>query len=124
MNEVISGFNQMKLSKFREKMGTCSLELLHKLKLEFDNRYYNTGEETIEDLKYDILIEVLTERDPAFFLKIGCKLREGDNKTTLPFKLKGMDKIKKGEDDKLENWKRDHKADSYVLSDKLNGVSC
>jgi len=124
MDEVISGFNEMKLGKFREKMSSCSLELLHKLKLEFDNRYYNTGEETIEDLKYDILVEVLTERDPAFFVKIGCKLREGDNKTTLPYKLKGMDKIKKGEEDKLENWKGNHKSNSYVLSEKLNGVSC
>lgn len=124
MNEVVSAFNQMKLAKFREKMSSCSLELLKKLKLEFDNRYYNTGEETVEDLKYDILIEVLTERDPSFSLKIGCKLRDGDNKTILPFKLKGMDKIKKGEDDKLEAWKNDHKSNSYFVSDKLNGVSC
>jgi len=124
MDDVIAGLNAMKLNKFREKMSVCSLHLLHKLKLEFDNRYYNTGEETIDDLKFDILIEVLKERDPSFFLSIGCKLREGDNKVPLPFALKGMDKIKKGEDDKLENWKTKHKANSYVLSDKLNGVSC
>lgn len=124
MNEVITGLNAMKLGKFREKMSSCSLHLLQKLKLEFDNRYYNTGEETIDDLKYDVLIEVLKERDPSFFLSIGCKLREGDNKVSLPYSLRGMDKIKKGEDDKLENWKKEHKAESYVLSDKLNGVSC
>ena len=124
MDKVISSFCQMKLALFREKMSTASVDLLRKLKQEFDNRYYNTGEETVDDLKYDVFIEVMRERDPNFSLNIGCKLRDGDNKTALPFKLRGMDKIKHGEDDKLADWKKDHPQNNFVLSDKLNGVSC
>ena len=61
MDKVISSFCQMKLALFREKMSTASVDLLRKLKQEFDNRYYNTGEETVDDLKYDVFIEVITD---------------------------------------------------------------
>lgn len=124
MDKAVDAFCAMNVLQFREKMCRATVSILRKLKCEFDNRYYNTGETTIDDLKYDILVDVLKERDPHFALNIGCKLREGDNKTQLPFSLKGMDKIKKGEIDKVEEWKRKQTASSYVISDKLNGVSC
>ena len=123
-NQIIAAFNKMNVGKLRDKFTTCSLKLLKSMKNEFDNRYYTTGEESIDDLRYDILVEVLEEREPGFCVKVGGKLRDGDNKTNLPFLLAGMDKIKKGEDVKLANWKQKHNASSYVISDKLNGVSC
>lgn len=123
-NQIISVFNKMNVAKLRDKFTTCSLKLLKSMKNEFDNRYYCTGEETLDDLRYDILVEVLEEREPGFCVKVGGKLRDGDNKTNLPFLLAGMDKIKKGEDSKLANWKQKHTTESYIISDKLNGVSC
>jgi NAD-dependent DNA ligase len=121
---LISQLNKITIVKLREKLSTCSPRLLKALKNECDRRYYTTGEETLEDLRYDILVEIIEERDPAFCVKVGGKLRHGDNKTNLPYLLGGMDKIKGGEDSKLLSWKQKHPSATYVVSDKLNGVSC
>ena len=124
MDKIIEVYNALDISTFRENISNLKPEDMKKLKNDFDNRYYNTGEDTIEDLKYDIFIEVLYEKDPLFNLNIGCKLRDCDNKTRLPVYIGGMDKIKKGETSKLEDWKKKNQTESYMLSDKLNGVSC
>jgi NAD-dependent DNA ligase len=122
MDAIIQKYNSLELSKFRSHISKVTTENLLKIKRNLDNRYYNTGQPVIEDVRYDILVDLLTERGED--LKVGCKLREGDNKTTLPFYLGGMDKIKKGEDSKLKDWIKDNAAKEYVVSDKLNGVSC
>ena len=62
-NQIIAAFNKMNVGKLRDKFTTCSLKLLKSMKNEFDNRYYTTGEESIDDLRYDILVEVLEERN-------------------------------------------------------------
>ena len=124
MEKIIAKYNSMELSKFQEAISKLSIDILKKLKANFDNRYYNTGEETIDDIRYDIFLEVLQELDPTLNNYIGCSLRKADNKTKLPFFLGGMDKIKKGEDKKIETWIKNNKKCDYVISDKLNGVSC
>ncbi len=124
IEKIILTFSKLKLAEFREKLTLFSLKLLQTLKTECDKRYYITGEETFEDLKYDILIEILHEKDATFTLEVGTKLREGDNKTKLPFFLGGMDKIKKGEESKLTHWIEKHPSNEYVILEKLNGVSC
>jgi DNA ligase (NAD+) len=93
--------------------------VLLKIKKNLDHRYYNTGQETISDLKYDLLVEFLGVNN-----SIGCKIRDSDNTVLLPFHLGSMDKIKKDEIQKLENWKKNNNHKNYVISDKLNGVSC
>lgn len=126
LEKLIVSLNKLKPAEFREKASLRSVKLLKELKLECDKRYYITGQETLEDLKYDILIEILQEKDAKFVLEVGTKLREGDNKTKLPFFLGGMDKIKKGEDAKLLNWVKDHPTEDqgFAVLEKLNGVSC
>ena len=54
--KLISTLREMQLSKLREKFATCSVNLLKSLKEEFDRRYYVTGEDSIDDIRYDILV--------------------------------------------------------------------
>ena len=122
MDKIVEKYNSYSLSKYREHLLGVKTETLVKIKLELDNRYFNTGEPVIDDVKYDILVGLLEEKGVE--LKVGCKLREGDNKTSLPFYLGGMDKIKKGEDTKIAKWLSDNHTSEYVVSDKINGVSC
>jgi NAD-dependent DNA ligase len=122
MDKIIEKYNSYSLAKYREHISSVKTETLIKIKDKLDNRYYNTGEPVIEDERYDLLVDLLEERGET--LKVGCKLREGDNKTSLPFYLGGMDKIKKGEDSKITKWLSDNKCGEYIVSDKLNGVSC
>ncbi len=122
MDTLVQDLNKMTMSQYKEKIQSQSEDLLFSWKKEFDNRYYNTGQETISDMKYDMLAEALMFRNPLG-ISIGCKLREEDNKAKLPFTLGGMDKIKMGEEDKLGTWKTKNPF-PVVLSEKLNGVSC
>jgi DNA ligase (NAD+) len=123
MDDLVESLNGMKMTEFREKLKSSSVDILLAWKEEFDNRYYNTGQNTIDDLKYDILLDIIWRKKDTVEFSIGCKLREDDNKAKLPFRLGGMDKIKKGEEDKIASWKTKYPY-PVILSEKLNGVSC
>ena len=93
-------------------------EDLYKLKNHLDDLYYNTGDSEVEDWKYDILKKYIGDK------RVGAKLRDGDNRVELPFWLGSADKITPNEPEVLERWLRDNKAPSYVITEKLDGVSC
>jgi NAD-dependent DNA ligase len=68
--------------------------ILHKMKLNADDKYYNTGETTgLSDSEYDILKTVLERRDPDYVVPIGTRIRESENRVELPFWLGSMNKI-------------------------------
>ena len=102
---------------------TENLDILHKLKTELDDIYYNTGNSTLEDQRYDMLKDVLKKRDPNYIIPVGAKLREGENRTRIPFWLGSADKITPEEPKILEKWLSDNKS-PYIISEKLDGVSC
>lgn len=119
MSSTISTFNAMNLAEFRQKMENTDLESRLKLKGFFDDCYYNFGSETVSDEKYDVLSELCNTS------QIGCKLRDTENATKLPFTLNSMDKIKQGDVKKLEKFTNSFsKTSKFIVSDKLNGVSC
>lgn len=109
------------MDKFLKK---ASLEDLKKLKLQADDLYYNTGETSLEDNEYDLLKEEIEKRDPTYRPGVGAKLREGENRVELPYWLGSADKITPEDVDKLDRWLTDNKAPSYIISEKLDGVSC
>jgi len=98
--------------------------LMKKYKEVLDDIYYNTTESLVSDEIYDTLKDVLIKLDPQIKLKIGSTIRQGDNKAKLPLFLGSCDKITQNEPEALTRWKNDNKADSYIISDKLDGVSC
>ena len=109
--------------KFTSRIRKMSVAKLIELKTYLDDRYYN-DQQAISDEKYDIIVEVIKEKSPSYVPKVGSAIRDDDNKAKLPFNLNSMDKIKHGETKKLEKWLLTNSATDYVISDKLNGVSC
>lgn len=83
--------------------------------------YYNTAEPLVPDSTYDLLREVLEERDPSnqFLQEVGSPISK--DKVSLPFPMPSLNKIKPNTQ-ALEDWKKTHPG-PYVLSDKLDGVS-
>ena len=84
--------------------------------------YYNTDTPLISDEIFDLLTERLRTLDPnsGIFQKIGANVR--GKKVQLPTHLGSMDKIKT--DEKLiDKWKKEFKG-PYLISDKLDGISC
>ena len=77
------------------------------------------------DAEYDILCETTATRFPTNQVvnegHTNTKIEVTKNKSTLPFEMWSMDKIKPNTQ-ALEKWKRTYKG-PYVLSCKLDGVS-
>lgn len=109
--------------EFRQYIKTEKLEILHDLKLRLDDVYYNEGISSISDMQYDMLKDMLKERDPYYIPPVGVKIRIGENRATLPFWLGSADKITPSEIEVLERWIANNPATSHIISEKLDGIS-
>jgi len=102
-----------------------SIKEIIDLLIKSDIQYYNLGEPIFNDDEYDEIKEYLRNIDKKneYFKRVGADVAI-DNKVKLPFYLGSQDKIK--DDDKtLQKWlKKYNKPSSYVISEKLDGISC
>jgi DNA ligase (NAD+) len=98
-------------------------EDLEKLLRKFSDAYYNTNKPLIEDITYDILYDLLKERDPTnkFLRESGAKIKVDRKKVELKYPMGSLTKIKPNEGD-LDPWINKYKG-PYIISDKLDGVS-
>ena len=104
------------------------------LKKHLDNAYFNESEPLVDDNSYNILVntmEKMLEKEmkeetkkklKKELGKVGATLKKGEKGVKLPFYLGSTDKITTKE--KLDNWLKSNKSDKYIISDKLDGVSC
>ena len=85
-----------------------NLLLLNNIKVHVDDLYYNCGKPTgINDWKYDILKEILINRDPTIDDSIvGAQVSSKHNRINLPFWLGSMDKISPTKSSKIDTWKK------------------
>ena len=111
--------------KLIEYLNKEKLDVLHKMKLEADDLYYNTDQDSgLKDWQYDLLKETLATRDPGYKVPIGARIREHANRSKLPFWLGSMEKIKPDDDAQLSSWVTSNPSQEYIIEDKLDGVSC
>lgn len=84
--------------------------------------YYSNTEPLVDDDTYDLMLDVLKERDPenSFLFQTGTTIKEDDD-VELPFGMPSLNKIKPGERS-LELW-FDKYPGPYIISDKLDGIS-
>lgn len=125
MNELSSKIENISDQKQIESLlHKTDLQSLHSLKLYLDDLYYNTGDSVIEDWKYDLIKEIIQKRDPNYVPPVGAELRKGENRVSLPYWLGSADKYTPEETPAFERWLDKNKAPQYMVSDKLDGVSC
>ena len=110
-----------KLGKYLEN---TPLTELYERKRYYDDLYYNTGENHLDDFRYDLLKDAIISRDSNYDIKVGAKLRNDEVEVTLPYYLGSMDKVKPGEQKILDKWLINNQSDEYVIMDKLDGISC
>jgi DNA ligase (NAD+) len=101
-----------------------SLENLNLMKEYCDDIYHNTEKPILTDKQYDLLVEILEKEDGDFKSTVGAKIREGDNRIELPHWLGSLDKIKDDNPAAIERWLNKYKSDSYIVENKLDGISC
>ncbi|XWV24817.1 NAD-dependent DNA ligase [Tupanvirus deep ocean] len=84
--------------------------------------YYNSDVSLISDEIFDVLVEKLKQLNPKskVFKQTGAPVK--GKKVKLPYWMGSMDKVKS--DEKLiDNWIKTYKG-PYLVSDKLDGISC
>jgi len=111
-------------NEFEKYVCSLPVEQLVKMKDELDDLYYNTGESTLNDIRYDYIKELIIDKKKDYKPNVGAKLREGENRVNLPFWLGSADKISPNDSDKLNKWIEKNNSKSYVITEKLDGVSC
>ena len=119
-HDTLDKINKMNMAELKEYFNEENLPVLYKLKSYLDDIYYNTGETTVEDIKYDLLKDIIKIKDPKYIPVIGAKLRNGENRVKLPFWLGSLDKITPSEKDILSRWEKNNYSEQYVISSKLD----
>lgn len=107
-----------------EILPSLSEEELEKvIKLSADS-YYNSGVTLISDEHYDTIRDRLKELNPKspVLKQIGAPV-QGRQKVELPYWMGSMDKIKTDNEKALKKWLEQYKG-PYLISDKLDGISC
>lgn len=84
--------------------------------------YYNSGISLIPDNIYDILADRLRIMDPESKILFSIGAPAKGKKITLPYWMGSMNKIKT-DDNLIKKWTKQYHG-PYVISDKLDGVSC
>jgi NAD-dependent DNA ligase len=95
-------------------------ELENVIKIAAD-AYYNTEKSLISDEIFDLLVDRLKQINPQnpVLTKTGAPVK--GKKVKLPFWMGSMNKYK--EEKQLESWEKKYTG-PYVISDKLDGISC
>lgn|SRR3990167_771074 len=124
IQNVIKKALKKKGAKFRQFLEKEKISTLKAIEKNLSDLYYNEGSSPFSDAQYDILREIIQEKDADYVPKVGAKLREEDNRVQLPFWLGSADKITPLDSEKLKNWVSKNPSPDYVVSEKLDGVSC
>jgi len=106
---------------------SIDLGLLEKVLLQAKEAYYNTDKPLFTDESYDILENILLERNPnsILFKLTGANIDNSRDKVKLKYYLGSLDKVKPGEK-VLTKWLKEHNGEnsSILVSEKLDGLSC
>jgi len=117
LNKLIT---QLSLEPYKIGKDLSIEELVHVMKISCE-KYYNTNNPIFSDEVYDILNELLQERDPEnpFHKQVGAPVY--GKKTRLPYYMGSIDKIKPNTSE-VSKWIKKYNG-PYVISDKLDGSS-
>ena len=117
MNFNIPYINKSPIGFIKKNKKKDIIDLLIKA----DDAFFNNDANLIEDDIYDIIKEYIKSKYPKdkYFKRVGADVK---NKVVLPYYMGSQNKIKDNEEE-LAKYKAKY-AGPYVVSDKLDGVSC
>ncbi|VBB18429.1 NAD-dependent DNA ligase [Yasminevirus sp. GU-2018] len=99
-----------------------TVERLVTILQKMSDHYYAEARPLVDDEVYDVMLDVLRERDPdnAYLFQTGVE-KTTDKDVELPFKMPSLNKIKPGEK-AFDRWFKSYKG-PYMIMDKLDGIS-
>ena len=114
----------MDINFSKKSLDGMSREELLNIKNYLDDLYYNTDNPAVSDEIYDLLIDEINKKNPSIN-KVGCTPRPTQFIVKLPYYLPSIQKIKNDDNpNKFSNWLNNNTSFDYIITDKLDGVSC
>jgi NAD-dependent DNA ligase len=103
---------------------TLSAEQLVAILQAADEAFFSSDKTLLSDDIYDIVKAYLKKKDPqnAYLKRVGAVV--DFNKEKLPYYLGSLDKLKDNDAKTIEKWKKEYPGNSYIVSEKLDGISC
>ena len=119
----------MSLLSIIKDINTSPIETLQKLNsTQIDNvikyashRYYNSKDPVFSDEVFDIVYDFMLDMNPDYQHN-GVSIDKENIKTKLPIWLGSMNKTK-ADNDAVKKWTNTYSG-PYIISDKLDGLSC
>jgi len=104
--------------------GNEEIEKLVNVMKILSHHYYHEGKALVDDSVYDLLLLVLTKRDPKniFLKQVGAPIDDSRTKVKLPYPLPSLNKVKDDYEKKIDRFIKKYKG-PYIISDKLDGIS-
>lgn len=121
---IIKKINKLPLSEIKTYLESINIKTLKSVRDYLNELYHNGEEPEMEDSRFDMIERFLKDKVKSPKIKVGASLRTGDNRVNLPYWLGSTDKITPDDFDELERWKKSHKNKYYIITEKLDGVSC
>jgi DNA ligase (NAD+) len=122
MDALSNQLFKLKEKDYKEYIQKSELNILYQLKIYLDDKYYNTSETILRDKRYDYLKDSLIKRDINYIPTIGSEISKKD-RVNLEYWLGSVDKITPSEEKELSRWKDKNNSESYLTTEKLDGVS-
>ncbi len=126
MNTIINNLEKVSAATVKKRAKDMPITELRALKKELDSRY-EKGATGLSDFRYDEIEKILIKRDNINVDKeFGAGGEDDDEeKFKLPYFMGSMEKVKPKDTKKLANWmKKNTTDDGYMVSAKLDGISC
>lgn len=122
--KTIIDLEKVSAATVKKRAQAMPIAELRAIKKELDERY-ETGETGLSDFRYDEIEKVLIKRDSINVDDEFGGDDDDEEKVKLPYFLGSMEKVKPKDTKKLENWmKKNQTGDGYMVSAKLDGISC
>lgn len=91
------------------------------LRDEYNHLYYNTDNSGgVSDEIYDSLIDVIQQKESGYINPVGATVKQ--NQVSLPYYLGSMNKCR--DQKEIDRWVKKYTDSSYIVEEKLDGVSC
>jgi DNA ligase (NAD+) len=124
MNSLIAKLEHMNMSKLKGALTKMPITTLRELQSDLDAKY-EKGDTGLADFRYDMVEEYRKQRDPDFKPEDAYAESSGDEeKVALPYFLGSMEKVKPTDEKKLTGWLGKNASEDYIVSSKLDGISC
>ena len=108
----------MKTKKMFQDLSIVELKLLRD---EYNHLYYNTDNSGgVSDEIYDSLIDFIQQKESGYVNPVGATVKQ--NQVSLPYYLGSMNKCR--DQKEIDRWVKKYTDSSYIIEEKLDGVSC